>query len=95
MIIKCLEFRKLACGTFYGFADLYLEDYRLEIYGCTLHKNDGKTWLNMPSRSYKNLKGEEKFSPIVRFANPSEYKEFCEEAKKVIQKFIDKEEDEY
>jgi hypothetical protein len=94
MLIKCLDFRRLSCGTFEGFADIYIVDYRLEIYGCTLHVKDGKSWINMPSRAYKNIRGDEKFSPIVRFANPGEYKEFCEEAKRVVQEFIDKEENE-
>lgn len=87
-MIKCIGYISVKNGTFRGFADILLEEEGIEIYGCTLHSKDGKNYLNLPSRSYKDSKGKEKHSPVIRFSNPKRFAEICEQAKEAIDTYV-------
>ena len=91
MIIECMTYKEAGIGTFAGYADLYLPELGLEIFNCTMHKKDGRRWVNLPVRSYK--KGpEERFFPILRFRDQQKFKDFCICAKEAIDKFVSKQE---
>lgn len=90
MKIECTRFREIKTGTFVGFADIYLPELAIEIFGCTLHKKGDMRWINLPVRTYNAKDGDEKYSPIVRFRDPITYTEFCTDAKIAIDDFISK-----
>lgn len=88
MHIECKRYKAINKGTFVGYADLFLPEIGIEIFGCTLHQKDEKRWVNLPSKSFKTNKGVDKFSPIVRFKDPSAFKDFCICAKESIDNFM-------
>lgn len=90
MQIECVSFREINAGNFVGFADLYLNEFGLELYGCTLYKKDEKRWINLPTRSYKSKDGQDRYSQVVRFREQSAYRDFCTLAKQAIDAFISK-----
>lgn len=87
MDIECKNFRPIKGGNFLGFADLILKDLGIELFGCTLYEKDSRRWVNLPTRSYKNKEGVEKYSQIVRFTRQETYREFCEKAKEAIDRY--------
>lgn len=88
MQIECKKFTPVNIGSFCGFADIYIYDFKLEIIGCTLYKKDDKRWLNLPVRSYKNDNGDDRYSHIIRFSEQKDFRDFCEQSKNAIDKFI-------
>ena len=87
MEVECINYKEVGTGTFSGFADIYIPEYKLEILGCTLFKKDEKRWLNLPVRVYKNHEGIEKYSPIIRFREQNEFREFCIKAKEAVDRY--------
>jgi len=64
---------------------------RQEIYGCTLYMKDGKRWVNLPSREYKDsATGESKYVSVVRFRNKKQHDTFSEAAKAAIDEWCKK-----
>lgn len=89
MQIECKKFTHVNIGSFCGFADIYIHDFKLEIIGCTLYKKEDKRWLNLPVRAYKGENGEERYSHIVRFSDPKDFKDFCALSKDAIDRFVE------
>ena len=90
MTIECTEFRAHEKGTLQGFANFWVPKMGLEIYGCALHMKDGRRWLNLPSREYKDDLGEIKYMNIIRFRDKYHYVKFGEAAKKAIDEWCAK-----
>jgi hypothetical protein len=91
MLLECIRYKPVDVGTFCGFADMYIQDLGIEILGCTLYKKDGKRWLNPPVRNFTAPDGEEKYSPIIRFREQKNFKDFCTLSKEAIDTFLAKE----
>lgn len=89
-MIECINFRSLNRGTLQGFADIFVPKWGVEIHGFTLHMKDGKRWINFPSKEYKNEKGETKYSSTIRFKKKDHYEVFCNEVKKAIDTWCNK-----
>lgn len=88
MTVECIKFRPFASGSLQGFADLFLPRVGVEIYGCTIHMKDGKRWVNLPSKEYKDKDtGETKYSSVVRFPNKDHYTQFQQLAKDAVDKW--------
>jgi hypothetical protein len=85
-MIECLRYISINKGTLLGYADLWVEKMGIEIFGCSLHQKDGRRWVNLPSREYKDKNGETKYQSIIRFRNKSFYERFCKKAKEAIEK---------
>ena len=45
---------------------------------------DGRRWLNLPNKEYKDKDGETKYQPIIRFRDKDHYNKFCEIAKEAV-----------
>jgi hypothetical protein len=95
MDIKCIRYRPASVGAFRGFADFAINDLAIEIFGCTVYHKDGKRWINLPVRSYKNDKGEEKYAPVVRFVEQTSFRTFCENAKIALDEYEENKKEEY
>jgi hypothetical protein len=91
MLIECKRYKEIKKGTFIGYADLTLSEIGIEVFGCTLHQKDEKRWVNLPSRTYKDLTGTDKHAPIIRFSDPSKFREFCICAKESVDNYIKQE----
>lgn len=86
MMIECIKFKSVVKGSLMGYADFYVPKMGIEIYGCSLHRKDGRRWINLPSKEYKNELGETKYAPVVRFKEKEHLNLFSEECKKAIDK---------
>jgi len=87
-MIECTKFKSLAKpgSSLQGFADLYIDKWQLEIFGCTLHMKDGKRWLNLPNKEYLDDQGVKKYAPIIKFKTKDLQDTFSEKAKEAIDK---------
>jgi len=91
MAVECLDFRSCEKGSLRGFANFFISNYGIEIYGCTLYMKDGKRWVNLPSREYKDsATGESKYVSVVRFRNKKQHDTFSEAAKAAIDEWCKK-----
>jgi hypothetical protein len=85
MSIECIGFRSFQKGCMQGFASFFLPKMGLEIHGCSVWQKDGRRWVNLPSREYKDKEtGETKYSSVIRFRDELYFKAFCDGAKKAI-----------
>lgn len=85
MSIECTDFRSYQKGSLQGFANFWVPKMGLEIYGCSLYQKDGRRWINLPSKEYKDKEtGEIKYPSVIRFRDKLHYEAFCESAKKAI-----------
>jgi len=68
MTIEILNYKKLEKGSLLGFVDFYVPKMGLEIFGSSIHQKDGRRWLNLPSKEYKDKDtSETKWSSVIRF----------------------------
>ena len=84
MSIECMAYKAHESGSLQGFANLWIPKMGLEIYGCTLNMKDGKRWLSLPSKEYKNKDGETKYQPILRFREKEHLTKFCQLARDAV-----------
>jgi hypothetical protein len=84
MDLECFGYKKIDTGTFAGFADIFIKNYSIEVYGCTVYKKGDRRWVNLPIRTFKTPDGEEKYAPVLRFREPKDFRDFCECAKRAI-----------
>lgn len=86
MTIECMRYHAVNQGTLLGYADFYIPKTGQEIYGCQLHQKEGRRWINVPSREYKNELGEKKYAPFMRYREKTHMEAFLEACKKAIEK---------
>lgn len=85
MTIECMNFISYQKGSLLGFADIYVPKMDAEIYGISLYQKDGRRWVNMPSREYKDKETKEtKYSSVFRLRKKENYEAFGEAVKKAI-----------
>ena len=83
--IECVEFREHEKGALIGFATIWVEKMGLEIDGFSLYQKDGRRWVNMPSREYKDKDtGEAKYKSTIRMRNKEHYNMFLEGVRDAI-----------
>ena len=77
--IKCLIFKPHTGSVgLLGFADIFIPKMGIEIYGCTMFRNQqtGHRFLNLPSKEYTDQEGQKKYAPIIRFVEKEHYNAF-------------------
>lgn len=89
MIVECLNYIPINKGTFQGYADLYIEDFDLEIYGCKLHKKNNARWITLPSKEIIDDFGNVKYISIIKFCKYKIWVYIAQLAKEAIDKFIE------
>jgi hypothetical protein len=92
MSIEVVKFKPYAKGPLMGFADIFVTKMGLEVNGVSVFNKDGKKWVGMPSREYKNEAGETKYAPIIRFRDKNQNDKFCGLVLEAVLKAIPKEE---
>ena len=75
--ISCLAFTPIdRRGSLVGFADLHILGYRIRLFSCTVHEQNGKRWVGLPGRPWVNSNGElvrdettgkVKYQPVLAF----------------------------
>lgn len=85
MDIECIRFKSHNKNNCLGFADIYIFDLDMEIFGLSLMQKDGKRWVNFPAKLYEK-DGEKKYLSYFRFRDKDNYFKFCESVKKAIDK---------
>lgn len=88
MSIEVLKFTPYRKGFLLGFADVYVPKMGLEIHGMSLAEKNGKRWVNMPSKEFKDDKGETKYAPIMKFRDKDLNTRFCATALEAIEKVM-------
>lgn len=90
MSIVCLKYRPVNKGNVLGYFDILLQKQHLEIYDCVLLQKDGKRWVSMPTKKFKNEKGEDKYSTIVRIHEKELQQTFIDAVKDAVDEFLKK-----
>jgi hypothetical protein len=86
--IECIEYKPHPSGALQGFANFRVPKMGIEIYGCGVFMKDGKRWVSMPSRDYKDPEnGEKKYISIMRFIVQSHNESFVTAALAALDKW--------
>jgi hypothetical protein len=88
-MIKCTNYKSYNKGSLLGFADLLITEWAggIEIPGCKLFQKDGRRWLQLPSREYKDDEGNIKYAPLFHFRDKEVWQKFMEEAKRAVEEY--------
>ena len=72
MTVIILGYKDVNKRSLAGYINIYLPKTGLEIFGLTHHKtDDGREWVNLPSKEYTTPEGEKKYLSIVRYRERS------------------------
>lgn len=88
--MKCVAWRACENGILQGFADIEIEKWGTRgvvLPNCKLFMKNGHRWVTPPSNKYVDGKGEEKFSPSLRFIERADEKMFSDKAIEAIECF--------
>jgi hypothetical protein len=88
MAIQIMEFRKFEKNSLQGFVTLLLTGAGIQIRDATYHQSDGKRWISLPAKPYKDEAGSTRYSYIVSFPDKKIYSKFQEQALKALDEFI-------
>lgn len=87
-MIECIGYREVNKGALEGFANFRLPKIGMEIYGCGVYSKNGRRWVNLPTREYKDPNtNETKYASIIKIINADHYKKFCEKAVYLVELF--------
>ena len=76
-MIECIRYSPVNRSTCLGVATVFVDKWGVEISGISLHKKDGKRWVNLPTRIITD--GEtKKYYPYIKFREPAHKDKFCE-----------------
>lgn len=89
MNIECLKFKSHMSGKLVGFADFDLQDVGITLHGCAVFKNEGRTWVSVPSREYMDG-DEKKYHACIRFKDVEDLKAFSKSAVQSIERLYQK-----
>lgn len=87
-MITCLKYRKAERGALVAFVDLFVDKWGLIVKNCTLHKKDGKRWINFPKNVYYDIGGEKRYQPILIFKDKKHYELFSKKAKEAVDLYL-------
>ncbi len=91
MAIECIGFKSVEKGNMLGVANLFLTNVGMEIYGCTLHQKDGRRWVNLPVKEFKDKEtGETKYFQFIKFPDSRFHNAFVKGAKEAIDEWCNK-----
>ena len=88
-MLECISYTQLNKGHCLGIATIGVDKWGVDISGITLYQKDGSRWVNLPSKPYEK-DGVTKYANYIRFKNVEHYKQFCDDAKKAIDVYIEK-----
>lgn len=86
-MIECLKFKAVEKGALIGYADFHLPTMGIEIFGCAVFMSNGKRWISMPSREFKDHEGNKKFIPLFRFREKEQQQSFNKQGWVAIQEY--------
>lgn len=87
MKIAVKNFRAFQKGALQGYLDIDLGEPNWTIKGCTLFNSNGRSWVNLPTRAYKDENGENKYAHIIEMT-PEGFKDFSEKCLEAYKDFI-------
>jgi hypothetical protein len=87
MNITCTRFKSYEAKHLRGFADIFVEDWGIEIPGFTLYMKDGQRWVNLPGQEYVDKEGIKKHKPIFFFKEKERWEPFKNAVRDAIDRF--------
>ena len=88
MAIEIQGFRKFEKNSLRGFVTVQFPTVGLEIRDCTVHESNGKRWIGLPAKPYKDDKGETKYAYIVSFPDKKIYGAFQKQALDALDEYL-------
>ena len=89
MTIECTNFRAYENKSLRGWANLFIPKMGIEIFGCAVYEKDGKRWVNMPQRQWKDPEtGEEKYVNVIKLRDKAHWEAFKDSAMQSIDAWI-------
>jgi len=87
MKMICTRFKAFESKCLRGFADIYVDEWGIEIPGFTLYEKDGQRWVNLPGQEYTDKDGMKKHRPIFFFKEKENWEPFKNAARDAIDRF--------
>jgi hypothetical protein len=88
-MIECIRYKPVNKGALLGFADLYIPQFDLEIYGCGVFQKDTHVWITMPSKETINDQGLKQYFSHLRFRDRTRMDSFSHEALQAIRPWME------
>ena len=88
MAISILDFRRYEKNSLQGFLTILFTGPGVQIADCTYHKTEGRRWISLPAKPYKNDKGETKYHYIISLPDKKTYQAFQEQALQALDDFF-------
>ncbi len=88
-MIECIKYKPVNKGSLLGFADLYMTETGLEIFGCGVFQKENRRWVTMPSNENIGPNGLKRYFAHLRFRERSQMDDFSCQAMMAIQPIID------
>lgn len=84
--MEVVSFKSYKKGALEGFMDIHIPELDWTLKNCSLFSSNGRRWVQMPTRSYQDDKGETKYQEVIQM--PKELKnKFTEQALKAYKEF--------
>jgi hypothetical protein len=89
--IACIGFKRLDAGTgsLRGFADLHIGAWHLTLFGCPVHEQNGRRWVQLPSKPQidkagqavlDEASGKPRYFPVLAFDDVETLRRFSDAA---------------
>jgi len=86
MKMEIKNFKAVSKGSLQGFLEIYLPELGWTLKDCGLFSANGKSWINMPQKTYKDKEGKEKYFSLIHM-DEDKYKAFGVDALEAYKKF--------
>ena len=87
-MVQCTNFKSHKVGNLLGFADIFVEKWGIHIYGCSMFHKEGRSWISLPAKEYKDENGEKKYAPVIRFESKDHQGMFSKQCLYEINRFV-------
>lgn len=84
-MIEIIKVRKCRKNTLQAFLSVRMSQVGLEIRDISLHRKDGKQWLTMPSRPFRDSERNRKYAFILDWFNKDRKAQFETEVLRLLQ----------
>lgn len=90
MRVEIVNFRPHLKNSLLGFVSLFLPEVGLELRGCSLHTDNGKSWIALPAKPYTKEDGKQSWAYILAFPDKEKYSDFQTQALEALDIFFQK-----
>ena len=87
--IECLSRRMINRGALLAVCDIRINGWHLLLRDCKWFRKDNRSWIGLPSTSYKGHDGVTRYTNVVAFVSKEAHLRFQAAALEAVEQFVD------